>query len=41
MLLAATGFFVGSRAIDEQTTLPLSMVAEHPPTTAVASAPKT
>ena len=39
LLLAATGFLVGSQAVDDRTT-PLSMVAENPPTTGIASAPR-
>jgi hypothetical protein len=38
MLLAATGFLVGSRAVDEQAIPPLSAVAKHAPTTAMESA---
>ena len=38
MLLAATGFLVGSRAIPERASPTLLMVAENPPTTATASA---
>lgn len=38
MLLAATGFLVGSRAINERASPTLLMVAENPPTTTTASA---
>lgn len=38
MLLAATGFLVGSRAIHERASPTLLMVAENPPTTATARA---